>query len=120
MTSIKPPPISAVSAVHKIVEAYQLFRKALQYFPKIDRYAIGEKICEEIIQALELALAATYSPKHKKIDILYDLSAKIDLLKILIRLSFETKAINPQRYFALQEKILEIGRIIGGWIKSVS
>ena len=45
-------------------------------------------------------------------------SDKTDLLKYLARFTYETKSINLKSYILLEEKILEIGKMLGGWIKS--
>jgi len=64
-------------------------------------------------------LAASYAPKLKKNETLCKASDKTDLLKYLIRLAYEIKCINIKKYILLEEKIVEIGKMIGGWIKSI-
>lgn len=44
-------------------------------------------------------------------------SDKTDLLKILVRLAYETKSLNESRYLLLEQKIIEFGKMIGGWIR---
>lgn len=46
-------------------------------------------------------------------------SDKTDLLKYLLRLAYEIKSINLKKYLLLEEKIIEIGKMLGGWIKSI-
>jgi len=46
------------------------------------------------------------------------ISVKLDLLKVLIRLSKDSQAIKDRRYLNLQTILQEIGRMLGGWIKS--
>lgn len=45
---------------------------------------------------------------------------KVRILKLLIRACFDTKSINQKTYINLQEKLQEIGKMLGGWIKSLS
>ena len=45
------------------------------------------------------------------------IDVKLKILKVIIRLCFDIRAINQNKYIILQEKILEIGRMLGGWIK---
>ena len=68
---------------------------------------------------MELALSASYKPRSIKNDILIKMSDKIDLLKIVVRLAHETKSVSTEKYITLEQKIIEIGRITGGWIKSI-
>ena len=103
--------------MHKICELYKLFHEYLKYFPKQEKYTLGQKIETTILESLELILSATYLPKNKRFEIIRKASDKIDLLKYLIRLAYETKSINIKKYIILEGKIIEIGKIIGGWMK---
>ena len=47
------------------------------------------------------------------------MSDKIDLLKVVVRLAHETHSINLEKYIVLEYKIVEIGKITGGWLKSI-
>jgi len=47
-------------------------------------------------------------------------SDSTDLLKILVRLAYETESLNKQKYLVLEEKIIEAGKMIGGWLKSTT
>lgn len=46
-------------------------------------------------------------------------SLNIDLLKILIRLCKEVKVLDDKKYLKLQKKLQEIGKMLGGWLKSL-
>ncbi len=105
--------------MHKVFEFYKLFHEYLKLFPKQERFSLGQKIEITILEILEFSLASLYLPKYRKIEILRKTSDKNDLLKYLIRLAYETKSINLKKYLISQEKILEIGKMIGGWIKSI-
>jgi len=56
---------------------------------------------------------------YVKYNILQKASLKIDLLKILIRLAKEVKALDNKKYIQLQQELQEIGKMIGGWIRSL-
>jgi len=73
-----------------------------------------------MLDALELTLASTYLPRQAKTPFLQHMSNKVDLLKYLIRLAHETKSMNTKRYAALEQQVVEMGRMIGGWMKSMS
>jgi len=106
--------------VHKICEFYKLFHGFLKLFPKSERYALGQKIEKSILETIELSLKTVYSSKQEKLLFLKEVDSKVKLLKTLIRLANEIKAIDNKKYFFLQENLQEIGRMIGGWIKYVS
>lgn len=69
---------------------------------------------------IEGVIAAGVSPKPEKFPILKALSIKLDVLKVLIRLGRDTKIIENNKYAALEERLQEIGKMLGGWIKSIS
>ena len=104
--------------MHKICELYKLFHECLKTFPKLERFTLGNKIENTILEVLELILSASYQPKHQKDETLRKASDKTDLLKYLVRLAHNTKSINIKKYLIAEEKVLEIGRMLGGWIRS--
>jgi len=53
-----------------------------------------------------------------KIIILQRISIKLDLLKILLRLAKDSQSMNEKNYLDLQTILQEIGKMLGGWIKS--
>lgn len=101
--------------LHKILELYKLFHKVLIFFPKHEKYTLGQKIENTIIEALELTLSASYTVNVYKKDMLRKANNKIDLLKYLVRLAQETESVKLKNYLALEQAILEIGKMIGGW-----
>lgn len=103
--------------VHKICEFYKLFHKYLILFPKQERYTLGQKIENTVLEILELILSAGFAGIYKK-EILRKANNKIDLLKYLVRIAHETDSIKIKNYLALEEIILNIGKMIGGWQRS--
>jgi hypothetical protein len=84
-----------------------------------ERYTLWQK-CENTTLALLEALIETSQHKGEdRIQALYSISNKLDLLKVLVRLAKETHTIDNKQYLTIQEIVQEIGRMIGGWIKSV-
>ncbi len=105
--------------LHRIFEFYKLTYQYIQLFPKKDKYTLGHKIDNLILDTMELILLAANSQKEKKYIVLQKASLKIDLLKILIRLAKEVKSLDNKRYVQLQEELQEIGKMLGGWIRSI-
>ena len=102
----------------KTYELYKTFHECLRFFPKQEKYTLGQKIENVILEAMELILQTIYSPKNTKSEIIRKVSRKIDLLKYLFRLAFETKSLNIKKYTTLEEMVIEIGKMVGGWLKS--
>jgi len=86
-------------------------------FPKSEKYSLGQKIENTILEILEFSLQAASASKQEKTALLKTTDIKLNLLKILIRLANEIKAIDNKKYLILQEKLQEIGKMIGGWMR---
>jgi len=85
--------------------------------PKRDKYSLGQKLETTTLDLLEILITAS-NTKEEKLIWLNKASTKIDLLKILVRLSFEIKSIDQKKYLKLEKILQEIGKMIGGWIRS--
>jgi len=105
--------------VKKTLDLYKTYYCILPTFPKKDRYILGTHIESNILQILDYLLQASISQKQNKIILLKNTNNKLEMLKIFIRLTQELKLINDRKYLALEKRISEIGRMLGGWIKFV-
>jgi hypothetical protein len=56
--------------------------------------------------------------RYYKKTTLEDLDIELDLLRELVSESFESKLINVHKYEVWSRYINEIGKMIGGWIRS--
>lgn len=105
-----------------IQKTYDLYKTIYEYtkaFPKSDKYALGEKIKELILETLELLIEAESAKREWKEPILEKVNKKLGVIKLLNRLANETKIMDNRKYLILTDQSLEIGRMLGGWIKSV-
>lgn len=85
---------------------------------KQDRYTIYLRCENVILDIIERILLSSEQSKIEKLPTLKQTSVKLNLLRVLIRLAKDVKAINIKKYTTLEESIDEIGRMLGGWIKS--
>lgn len=96
---------------------YLRLYKNLSTISKRDRFTWGQR-CETIaLEALALSAKADYLAKNEKRAVVRALSFQIDFLKILLRLGSDLKIIDYQKYMARSGELVEIGRMIGGWMK---
>ena len=80
---------------------------------------MGRKIENLILDSLELIFSAATAETEEKRKLLKKASLNVDLLKILIRLCKEVKVLDDKKYLKLQEELQEIGKMTGGWLKSI-
>lgn len=102
----------------KIYDFYKLFYQYVDHFPRKSRPALVVKIEKTLLDLLELISQAEFASQSEKTNCLKLASVKLDFLKILFRLTYELKIINQKKYILLEEKLQEIGKMIGGWLKS--
>jgi len=102
----------------KAYEFYKSFYTLVAHFPKKDRFTIGQKIESTILDLIEDIITASQLNKQEKLPVLKRASVKLDLLKIFIRMSKDLKILDNKKYLLLESQILEIGRMLGGWIRA--
>lgn len=104
----------------KTVDLYKEFYGYLKLFPKKDQYLLGKRCEDAILEFMQLILLAVSLPKEEKRQTLVTANGKFDQLKVLLRVARELKMIDTKKYLSLQEKIQEIGRMLGGWLRSLA
>ena len=108
-----------VPIIQKIYNFYKELYLAIEKMPKKNKYSLGEKLSKATFDLLELLIAASFHQKETKIAYLDRANVKLDLLKILIRLAEDIKALPTKKYLYLEELLQEIGKMLGGWIRSI-
>jgi hypothetical protein len=111
--------VTDIPIFHKMYDFYQLLHRYHQRIPKSDRYVLWQR-CENIaLDAMETLIDTGHYFGDERISRLRNFSNKIDLLKVLIRLSHEHRSIDNSQYLSLQNLLQQIGKMIGGWMKQV-
>ncbi|OGY42992.1 MAG: hypothetical protein A2Y67_03320 [Candidatus Buchananbacteria bacterium RBG_13_39_9] len=108
-----------ISLIQKSYDLYKTIYQLVKNFPKSDKYNLGHELKILNLQIIELLIEAESAKKDWKSPPVEKASAKLGLLKIFIRLSSDLKIIDPKKYLGVQEQLQEIGRMIGGWLKSL-
>ena len=102
-------------------KAYDLYKTLHEYrslIPKKDRFTIFERCEATLLDIIEnILLASSQNPKDK-LPTLNHINLKLNLLRVFIRLIKDVKAIDNEKYVNLQSMIDEIGKMLGGWIRS--
>lgn len=108
-----------IPILRKLYELYKLLHSYRAGVPKADRYGLWQQIENICLELLELILAASQQTRTAKPALLQTASVKLSSLRFFIRLAKDTKAIDAKKYLALQALADEIGRMLGGWLRSV-
>lgn len=116
---MSPPPDSFldISIIHKTYKCYLFLYTVIARFPKKDRFTIGIK-CENILlEILDLLFTANAAYKNSRLELLATCDTRLKVLKTCLRLAFDIKAIQQKEYLTLQTLLQEIGKMLGGWIR---
>ena len=111
--------------VQKLISAYKLWQNYLPNFPQTVRYTLGSKIDSVFIETIENVFMAAHAPRlererESKSVFLKNATKNLDLLKFLLQIAYQTKALDNKKYITLSEVLYEIGKMIGGWERSLN
>ena len=101
--------------MERIKSAYILWHEYHSTLPKINRYTLGNKIDDLYIETMEATSAAAFLGREEKLPYVRLAARKIDTLKLLLMVLWETKSLEPKKYVTLSGKMDEIGKMLGGW-----
>jgi hypothetical protein len=101
--------------LQKIKEVYLIWYNYHQILPKSHRYSIGQKIDTLFIETIEAISTASFLSQSEKHPWVRLAIRKIDTIKILFMILWETDSIDNKKYIYLSLKIDEIGKMLGGW-----
>ena len=101
--------------LQKIKSAYLLWYGYYQTLPKTQRYSLGQRIDTLFIEIIEAVATASFLNRGEKLPYVRRAIQKLDALKILLMILWETKALDNKKYGALSAPLNEIGKMLGGW-----
>lgn len=102
----------------KTYDLYKKFTILRTTIPKKDRYTIWQSCEGYILEVIECILTAGQSQRPTKLPALEKASMKLNLSRVFIRLMKDTNVLNSKHYLTFQTDLDEIGRMLGGWIRS--
>jgi hypothetical protein len=86
-------------------------------FPKSSRFSVAVRLENCILEFTELVAVANM--RTAKRSLLFEADEALTRLRLLIRLSFDMKVISLHSYEYASSQIAELGKMLGGWLKSV-
>jgi hypothetical protein len=107
-----------IPILKKTQDLYKVFHDYRKVVPKTERYTIYERCECLIISLLEYFFQAGFEKSTQKVSVLEKASVQLNLLRFFVRLMKDTKTFDAKKYVILQAMIDEIGRMLGGWIRS--
>jgi hypothetical protein len=105
--------------INRTQELYEAICPLTEKLPALKRQTIGRRLEDNTLQLLELLVMAKYAPASHKGMYLIKASARMEIVQFQIRLLLTRKLANETTLHQLHAKVAEIGRMLGGWRKSV-
>ena len=85
-------------------------------FPRQHRFSLGDRIERKLYELLETLITAKYSRQKK--GLLDRANLALEILRFQVRLAKDLQCLPVSSYGFVAKAIDEIGRLIGGWIRS--
>lgn len=92
---------------------------AINAFPRDQRHILGVRLETLCLDTLEMLIEAFYLPKPEKKPKLQQANLQLEKIRQLLRMGYELGYCNSTRYGLFAAKLLEIGKMVGGWLKSL-
>jgi four helix bundle protein len=86
-------------------------------FPRSQRFVMAGTLQRESIRFQELIIEAAH--KRNKQDLLLSADAELDKVRTHLRMSLEMGLIQPGQYEHAARLMTEVGKLLGGWMKTV-
>ena len=107
---------STLTAVPKLYDVITWLIGRVEKFPRSQKFTLGDRIVNLALDILELLIEATYT--RDRLPLLRRANIQLEKLRYLIRLSHDFKLLSTKQYRHISGEINEVGKRIGGWIKS--
>lgn len=92
-------------------------------FPKNERFRLAKRLEESAFAFYDLLLQAGRLPAGQigeKKRLLMQADLELDRLRFTVRLCQDLKLLSFRQYEYCAERLVEIGRLLGGWLKSLT
>ena len=104
--------------IHKLTECFVAAHARVGKFPKRDQYTIGKRFEESLLDTISLTMLARAKSGRSQLLILEKIDVSVQEFYVLLRIAEKTKSLPTSGYADLSERMIEIGKILGGWIKN--
>ncbi len=112
-------PIKVKEDLHiqqKIYDMILYAYPALEQMPKSQKFSLAQDMKHCMNEIMRLTISA--NKKYTKRTTLQELDVEIASLKVYLRIAHDLKYLDHKKYEVWSRHLVEIGKMVGGWIKS--
>ena len=89
-------------------------------FPRSQRFVITQRLQQSVLDFQELIIEANAMRGELRAEKLRSADVELRKTRLYLRLCERWKWINPGQYHHVSEMVTEIGKLLGGWLKTVT
>jgi hypothetical protein len=112
--------VDTLPIINRAYDLYKVIVEMTEHMEKHRRYSLGNSLEKTVLDMLSELIMAKNAPKPLKAGYLLKASGHQETAILKLRLFLELKIANETQIFQAQSALEEIGRQLGGWLKSVS
>lgn len=112
--------MQSLPIINKSYELYKALVETNNHLDKRWRYSLGQKTEESVLDLIQSLIMAKNAPKPMKAAYLIKATSHQEILVLKLRLYLELELANKTKIFQLQANLTETGKMLGGWLKSLS
>lgn len=105
--------------IQKMYDLLKFTIPILNKFPRSQKFTLADRIQNQLSDLLDLYIEAYYLPSPQKKLLLAKANISLEKLRHYCRLCYDLGIFNSTKYQELAERLQEIGRMTGGWLKSL-
>ena len=105
--------------IPKIEKYIEYMLTILIKLPRTEKFSIGTEIKTSMYEMLKYILLSSKVEKRKRLELFNVVDSHIYYQRICIRIMYNNKWIDMNKYKYSNELLSEIGKILGGLIKSL-
>lgn len=93
---------------------------ALRQFPRAEKYKLAADLKEQMFRIIRLIIRANKArERERRLELIEELDVDLELLRVQIELAKDLQLLPFKKYGIWITKVDEVGRLIGGWLKSI-
>ena len=89
-------------------------------FPRAHRFGMGERVARQGLDLQETLVAAGLRRGVERMALLFKADTQLAQLRLSLRLCKDLQLLSLGQYEHVAAMLVEIGRLLGGWQKSIS
>ncbi len=119
-SNVTLPPPTILPVLDRVKIVYKLWHEYHEKIQKSQKYSLGNKIDNIFIEIIEMISSAAFSSRSEKLPYIKVAIRKLDTLKILLLVLWESKGLDNKKYITISALLHEIGKMLGGWYGQVN